>query len=169
MKKIIVIATGGTIGSILQHNSISIDQTEGIPPDQRVKLGSEYFVEVVTPINKNSEAISPDDWSQLLHALVAANDSDAVGVIVTHGTDTMEYSVAAALAYGNYWKKPICFTGSYYAPDDPSSDAHLNLMAALEFVASPSSPSGVHVAFRSNRVNQRARIIHGSFLRADDI
>lgn len=166
MKKIIVITTGGTIGSVLQDSSITVDITgRNISHEiDRAKLGSDYQIEVISPINMNSESFSPDDWCKILHALMTANNRDVAGIVVTHGTDTMEYSIAAALAYGSYWKMPICFTGSYYSPDHPSSDARLNLMAALEFVASPNSPIGVYIAFRSGRLNQRARIIHGASL-----
>lgn len=163
-KKIIVITTGGTIGSILQSDTISVDVTE-----QRIsheiaqakkRLG--YSVEVMSPMNKNSEAITPSDWIEVLNCLVEANEGDADGIVVTHGTDTMAYSVAAAISYNHLWKKKICFTGSYYSPDHPSSDTSLSLLSSLEFAASNHPANGIYVVFRSNRYNSEARIMHGA-------
>lgn len=163
MRKIIVVTTGGTIGSLLQAKSISVDDTQDtiLNEIERAKSRSGYQIEVLSSINKHSEAFSPLDWVRILESLKSANESDAHGIVVTHGTDTLEYSVAAAVAYTNIWKKPICFTGSYYSPTHPSSDAHLNLFAAIEFVAAPNAESGVFVAFRSNILNTRARVING--------
>jgi len=163
-KKLIVITTGGTIGSILQSDSISVDVTEKRISHEitRAKNRLGYTVEVLSPLNKNSEALYPSDWVKILRSLNEANKSDADGIVVTHGTDTMAYSVAAAISYNEHWNKKICFTGAYYSPDHPSSDTSLSLLAALEFAASPHPANGIYVAFRSNRFNSEARIIHGA-------
>lgn len=167
MKKIIVITTGGTIGSILQSDSISVDTTEiRISQEiERAKMRLGYTIKVMSPINKNSESFSPTDWKKILNCLDEANQSDADGVVVTHGTDTMAYSVAAAICYSNIWSKKICFTGAYYPPDDPSSDTSLILLSALEFAASHHPANGIYVSFRSNQFNSEARIIHGEDLK----
>lgn len=94
-------------------------------------------------------------------SLKDANESDADGIVVTHGTDTMVYSVAVAICYYDLWKKKICFTGSYYSPDHPSSDTSLSLLSSLEFVATDHPASGIYVAFRSNSNNSEAQIMDG--------
>ncbi len=166
-KKIIVITTGGTIGSIAQSESVSIDITKTDVLEvinlAAKKLG--HTIELMSPLNKNSENFSPVDWVDLLTCLKKANDSDADGIIVTHGTDTMVYSVAAAVAYHPCWDKKICFTGSYYPPTYPNSDALLNLLASLEFIASDYPYNGIYIGFRSNYSNTVARIIQGSHIK----
>lgn len=170
MTNINFITTGGTIGSVLTPGSVSIDMSERRIACEiekaKTKLGCSVSVKSV--FNKNSEDLCPSDWVHILNAIYKANEDDSGGIIVTHGTDTMVYSVFAAVIFSNLWKKKVCFTGSYIAPDVPYSDAPLNLLAALEFCISSHPASGVYVAFRSNKFNSEAKIIHGAHLKSMD-
>ncbi len=169
MRKISVITTGGTIGSYLAKDLVWLDSAELQISNEINKVKEKLGCEIVTDsaLNKHSEDIFPSDWAKILSSIKAANDSDSDGVIVTHGTDSLSFTVAAALCFRNMWTKKICFTGAYYAPNHPNSDAQLNLAASLEFVLNSNSSykNGVFVAFRADGENKQARIIRGESLK----
>jgi glutamyl-tRNA(Gln) amidotransferase subunit D len=93
-----------------------------------------------------SDDIRPRHWNRMLKATEEAFSEDAVGVVITHGTDTLHYT-SAAMSYG--WagqggRPPgrIVLTGSQRSPDRGSSDAAENLIAAVHWAANGPKPSG---------------------------
>jgi len=163
VKKIALITTGGTIGSSVVDKKVTLsDSYEDMFSGFRTLSNTE--VDVIPALNKSSEDIVPEDWLEILNAILSANDDESYsGIVVTHGTDTLVYTVAAILSYEPTFKKPVCITGSFYAPDHPKSDAAINLQAALNAVERDFL-QGVYVAFRSNIDNSRVNIAHASTL-----
>jgi L-asparaginase len=80
---------------------------------------------------------------------------DVNGVVVTHGTDTMEETsyLADLLLQSD---KPVVFTGAQRAHDDPQSDGPLNLGNALR-VAAASAARGLGAAVCFNGTIHAAR------------
>jgi len=163
VSKLIVITTGGTIASVLKDGALSVEQdghTVGCEINAAAaKLGLE--VELHSPLNKNSESFAPVDWLDILAAIDEASSADADGVVVLHGTDTMEYTLAAACAFQQRWSKRVCFTGAMRSPVLPNSDARINLLAALSFAADRTYDDGVYLAFRTDESNHSVSIFHG--------
>tara|TARA_B000000475_G_scaffold177965_1_gene143125 strand:- start:909 stop:1820 length:912 start_codon:yes stop_codon:yes gene_type:complete len=82
----------------------------------------------------------------MLKATEEAFAEGAVGVVITHGTDTLHLS-ASAMGYGwagNGGRPPgrIVLTGSQRSPDRGSSDAAENLVAAVHWAAHGPEPTG---------------------------
>jgi glutamyl-tRNA(Gln) amidotransferase subunit D len=162
--QIAVITTGGTIGSVFEADTPLVDESAGrlqrIVQDAAGELG---VVTVARPVLSNhSEDLGPVDWFTIAHGIADAQADPAIdAVLVTHGTDTMAWSVAAAVVLSADWTKTVCFTGAFYPPDHPQSDASINLMAALAFLASDPEDAGVYVSFRSRVDNTEASIMRG--------
>lgn len=146
MKKIIVLGTGGTISSDSRAGagavaSISIADLLPTIADGRI-------IETRDLMTVGSFRLSLADMRRISEAArVAADDPEVDGVVITHGTDTMEetaYLTSLAHTIGT----PIVFTGAQYAADDLSSDGPRNLRDAISFAMSPALRSaGVGIAF----------------------
>ncbi|RKT55689.1 asparaginase [Saccharothrix australiensis] len=82
-----------------------------------------------------------------LAARIASAAGTADGVVVAHGTDTLEESAfLVSLAHSS--PTPVVFTGAQRPFDDPAPDGPRNLAAALRWAASPRSRgTGVTLAF----------------------
>jgi L-asparaginase len=92
---------------------------------------------------------------------------DVAGVVVTHGTDTMEESVYLVdrLLESD---KPAVFTGAQRAADEPDSDGPRNLRSAIRVALAPEARGrGALIAFAGEvHAAREARKVHTSALRA---
>jgi len=71
------------------------------------------------------------------------------GIIVTHGTDTIQYTAAAieyAFADANI---PICFVSADYPLDNPKTNGYVNFEAAVEFIKTKKA-NGVFVTYKND-------------------
>lgn len=97
MKKILFIATGGTIASKKTENGL----TPQITPEELLSYIPEVEglceITAVNPFNLDSSNVVPENWSTLVK-VVKEHYEDYDGFVIAHGTDTMAYT-AAALSY----------------------------------------------------------------------
>ncbi|WNF38961.1 asparaginase [Bacillaceae bacterium IKA-2] len=132
MKKIVLITTGGTIASkpndegrlvAGELNGDEIVKLCGIPEDIKV--------EVVSLLQKPSMHINFDDLILLKSEIENIfADKTINGVVVTHGTDTLE-ETAYFLDLVIEDARPVVVTGSQRSPDQIGSDSHINLRHAI--------------------------------------
>jgi len=78
-----------------------------------------------------SENMTPAVWQELARAINEEIEAGADGVVVMHGTDTMQFS-ASAMAFMLDTPVPIVFTGSQRSADRPSSDNVMNAVCSVE-------------------------------------
>lgn len=137
MPEVIVLATGGTIAS--RHD----DTGAAVPADGGAALvgaagdvpGVAVTVRDVTAVD--SSALTLDQLDEIRAAVVAAlEDPGVAGVVVTHGTDTMEEtSLLVDLTHAD--ARPVVFTGAQHPADSPASDGPTNLAEAIAVAADP--------------------------------
>ncbi len=169
--KILVIFTGGTIGSSVNDGWISPDSKSKKLLIERYKQKFGNEVEFITsePYTILSENLDAKHLNLLIEEVRKAVHRNYDGIIVTHGTDTLQYS-ATALSYalGNNCL-PVILVSSNYPLHDERANGSANFEAAVEFIKQRQG-KGVFVAYRNfdNRTYFHAGINLLTHLEYDD-
>ncbi len=150
--KILVIFTGGTIGSTKSDCVIDVNVDTSfqlLASYQALPSAKDVSFETKQPIYILSENLVPDDWHVLLDTLNAVDQSDYDGIIIAHGTDTLPYS-SAAISFGlKQCDIPVVLVASNYPLDDERANGLRNFSNAVDFIASDVA-KGVFVVFENN-------------------
>ena len=151
LPKVLLLSTGGTIASKVDYRTGAVTPAlsaselyEAVP--EIAKIAN---VDAEVLFSEYSENLQPEHWLEIAKKLDSIVDSDYVGVIIAHGTDTMHYSSAFLSFALSGFKKPITLVGSQRSSDRPSSDAALNLISATKFLVNTKS-KGVFVVMHQN-------------------
>nr|WP_296776462.1 asparaginase domain-containing protein [Rhodococcus sp. (in: high G+C Gram-positive bacteria)] len=140
MSHIAVVTTGGTIASSRDENGISRPGAGGLG----FELAAE--VKVIDLMSGDSSTFDFAAMDRIVDAVaLALSDSECRGVIVLHGTDTMEETALLADLFHDD-PRPVVFTGAQRTADHESPDGPSNVEAAVNVVLNPVG-EGVFVAF----------------------
>lgn len=124
-KKILVITTGGTIACTKTEQGL----TPAFDGNELIQGTDGCVTDILDLFSVDSTDITPSHWIALCREVKKAVGYD--GVVVLHGTDTLEYT-AAMLAYTCAdLGKPIIITGSMLPMADENSDGKRNIGDAL--------------------------------------
>lgn len=143
-----ILSTGGTIASTDGDKGAQpkIDGAEILGDAAEARQYASITVEEVTRIpsfNMNFETMAA-----IVRSAHAAAEDGADGVVITHGTDTMEETAFYA-EQTSATDVPIVFTGAQRRPDEPSPDGPANLIAAVRAAAHDrvQAAGGSYIAF----------------------
>ncbi len=147
MPRIVVLATGGTISSRSgPHGSVAADSADTLVG--ATSRPTDVVVESVDVLRLNSYNATLTDLASIARAIAMQLSRPEIdGVVVTHGTDTLEESAYLAdLIHDD--PRPVVFTGAQRGADHPYPDGPGNLADAVAVAACPAArDQGVLVSF----------------------
>ena len=136
MKKILLLATGGTIASKPTAAgglapAITSEELLSFVPE----LAKLCEIDAVQLFSLDSTNVGPEQWQQLVHA-IRQNYDAYDGFVIAHGTDTMAYTAAALSYMVQNSAKPIVLTGSQKSIYNRDTDARNNLYRTFLYASS---------------------------------
>lgn len=144
MKKILVLATGGTIASVSGKDGLEPALKAGGFLPYMTGIAENYEVTTRDILHLDSSNIQPEEWVLIAHSVYdACQDYD--GIIITHGTDTMAYTTSILSYMLHNVPIPVVVTGSQLPLTHPLTDAADNLRYA--FAMAGSGIPGIFLAF----------------------
>jgi L-asparaginase len=136
-KKIVVLATGGTIAGLASEATQPQNYTAGqVAVEDLVRAVTTTGIELVTEqvAQIDSKDMSFEVWQSLLHRVSYWLDQESTqGVVITHGTDTLE-ETAFFLQTVLQPHKPVALTCAMLPANASDSDGPANLHEALDWV-----------------------------------
>lgn len=134
MKKLLLIATGGTIACRETENGLSPALSGAELLDFIPQLRDFCTMDVCDLMQLDSTDVTADD--RLVMAQAVRRDADRYdGFVIAHGTDTLAYTAALLSHLLADLAKPIVLTGSMLPMGASDSDAPRNLLDACRVAA----------------------------------
>jgi L-asparaginase len=170
-----IIATGGSIAGIGPHRldylvysesgrRLTIEQMLArIPEAQEIAtIHGENLISV------GSTSIGPQEWRSMAQRInqIFQDDPDLSGIVVTHGTATLE-ETAYFLHLTVKSVKPVVVTGAMRPPTAVSTDADLNLLDAIRIAACPDAAGRGVLTVLNNEIHSARDVTKGNTLRVE--
>ena len=137
MSKVVVLGTGGTIASRNDPagKAVASDHVSALLDAAGTSAPADVEIEGRDILTTGSYLLTPADQLVIVREIVAAlRDPSVSGVVVTHGTDTME-ETAYLHELHHADPRPVVFTGAQITAGEPDSDGPRNLRDAITVAA----------------------------------
>lgn len=161
MKKILVVFTGGTIGSTTSNNTINIDDKQSYNLLNLFKKSypdsANLNFKTIQPIQLLSENLFPSVWEVIIKAIESEYTGNLDGIVVTHGTDTLAFTASALSLYFHSIKIPLLLVSSDYPLDHPQANGLINFNCAVEFIKQRPEP-GVFVPYKNQNATTQVHL-----------
>jgi L-asparaginase len=129
VKKVLLLHMGGTLGmqgSPLQPGTYSQKLVERVPELSHL---AELDIRIIA--NLDSSDVGPEEWSRVAGE-IARGRTEAHGIVILHGTDTMAFTAAALAFVLEGLDRPVVMTGAQRPLAAHRTDARRNLVDAVE-------------------------------------
>ena len=138
-KRIVVLTTGGTIAGVGEGGKDTGYVSGQVPGADLVasvpELAEYADVSVEEVCNINSDDMTDRIWIALANRVKELQEDESVdGIVITHGTDTMD-ETAYFLSLAVKCEKPVIFTGSMKPSTAKNPDGPANLLGAVRVAA----------------------------------
>ncbi len=165
MKKILLIATGGTIASLEGEQGLVPAMASDELLSHVPEIKALCDVSCVQLYNLDSTNMKPEYWLNIAMYIKGVYD-DYDGFVITHGTDTMAYASSMLYYLIQNSKKPVVLTGAQIPIEKRDTDARENLSDAFIY-ACDDNACGVHIVFDGKIIcGTRAKKTHSKSLNA---
>ena len=156
---VVVLSTGGTIASTHDKTGAVVPTVTGsklVEPLSGTFDKDKLTLEVKDIAKLDSSAMTLDDTDSIITAVNKELRRDDVdGVVVTHGTDSMEETAIAVDTFQDS-EKPVALTGAMRPFDDPNPDGPDNLALAVKTVTDRANRGhGTFIAFADHVIPAR--------------
>ena len=164
MKNILLVFTGGTIGSQLQNGTIDTHQNASFKLVQLFQQHDPEHLQInfkaIQATQILSENLHPQFWQQLIAAIETEDLVHFDGIIITHGTDTLAFTAAALGIYFSQIKIPMLLVSSHLPLENPQANGLKNFTCAVDYIRrkqaagvfvpyqNPGQPMQIHIACR---------------------
>ena len=152
MNTILLILTGGTIGSEKKGNIVNVSKNNYLKSFLLKKINKKINYKIVQPINILSENAIPNDWNKIVKCIEENWENDFSGIIITHGTDTLSFIASALSQYFYNFNKPVVLVSSDKPLKEKNSTGKSNLEAAISFIIKTKLP-GTYVSYKNPKKN----------------
>ena len=166
LPKILILHTGGTIASKVDYQTGAVDAQ--FSPEDILSMFPE-----MKDIAKIDSRLFRNMWSddmrfshynllakEVEKELKDDKDNGLKGIIITHGTDTLHYTGAALSFIFEHLPIPVVIVGSQRSSDRGSSDAAMNLISAVAFIAN-TSLKGVFICMHESMNDESCIMLNG--------